>query len=190
MGVRRLLAICMAALAVAVMLISAARIAECQSLQTTKDYLMMDKRFSRVLLDHDQDVLKFYAARKRLAGRDAESSLSDAWFKMRIGGKLAPNVGITYGIISSFYEANEPVVFDSAPRGARVIISPVSESAPKTTPATWNLRTGQTFRIHFSKSGYQDSPEETITVTKDMPVVCRELKPLSPSMKAESCPKP
>lgn len=178
------------------MLAPAAGAADWKTLEAAKSNMMKDERFSSVLLDHDQDVLKTYAKQKDafsvkgLTGLDAEHSLSDAWFQIRMSGKLAPNVGISYRTLASFFEENEPVVFDSAPRGAVVIISPTGEPARKTTRDTWNLKTGQTFKIHFSKAGYRDTPEETIMVTKDMPVICRELKPLDPSVKPEPCPKP
>ena len=196
MDTRRRLAVWLIAWPMLGIMAPAAGAADWKALEAAKSSMMKDERFSSVLLDHDQDVLKAYANKgdafsvKGLTGADAERSLSDAWFQIRMSGKLAPNVGISYRTITRFFDANEPVVFDSAPRGAVVIISPTGEPARKTTRDTWNLKTGQTFKVHFSKAGYRDTPEETITVSKDMPVICRELKPLDPSVKPEPCPKP
>ena len=196
MDIRRHLAMWIIPWTVLGMAAPAANAADGKTLGAAKSKMMKDERFSSVLLDHDQDVLKAYAKQndafsvKGLTGPDAEHALSDAWFQIRMSGELAPNIGISYRTIASFYEENEPVVFDSAPRGALVIISSSGAPARKTTRDTWNLKTGQTFKIHLSKTGYRDTPEETIMVTKDMPVICRELKPLDPSVKPEPCPKP
>lgn len=156
--------------------------------------LRKDPALPNVVADHDRKVFRGYYPEYRKMFNDRElrpddvaDSLSNAWIKLRL--PLKPNMGIDSLMVAYFYQENEPLVIDSAPRGAVIHITPNDLPGQKTTRNTLNLKVGQTFKIHFSMAGYSDTKDETIVVQRQSPVFCRELDPVDSTRTREKCPK-
>jgi hypothetical protein len=101
---------------------------------------------------------------------------------------VAPDTGITKNRLDEFLIRAEPIVIDSAPRGAEVKLIPDGGYGPIKTRNTVFLKHGTQLKLHFSLPGFADY-EDTITAADTNSVVCRELRPLDPKTPKSSCPK-
>ena len=172
------------------LLISCAPVFGRHSFGDTDSELSKGDKVARTVIDHDRTVL--VEAQRNLPATlersDAESSLSRAWLSVRRTQVKDPTRGITMADIASFFQENTAVVIDSAPRNAKITITPTGSGVEMiTTRDTVNLKIGETFKIHFALSGYRDK-DETITVSQRTSFVCSELEPATPSSAKSKCP--
>jgi hypothetical protein len=166
-----------------------------QKYSEATDSLKKSQRLSSVVLAHDQDVLeKTYTdlgpkfEQHGLTSDDSAKALVGAYYILRSSKSLAPDVGLTREHLYDLFNTVQPIVIDSAPRGAEVQLIPDGGGGPIKTRNTVLLKPGQQVKIHFTMVGFKDR-DETITADQSTSVICRELQPLDSRTPQPRCPK-
>ena len=159
------------------------------------DSLKNSKKVASIILTHDQEVLqRAYTdlepqfQKRGLTESDSATALVDAWYTLRFSNTIAPDVGLTMNNLDDFFSKVQPIVIDSAPRGAVVQLSPDGGYGPIKTRTTVLLKAGSQVKLHFSLPGFEDY-ESAITAGQGDSVVCRELQPVDPKTPRQTCPR-
>lgn len=161
----------------------------------TSEILKRNTKISSVLLLHDQEVLQSAYGelgprfeKQGLTEEESAKAITTAWYIMRSSNAISQDTGLTRAHLNDFFSVVQPIVFDSAPRGAQVQLIPDGGDGPIKTRNTVLLKTGIQIKVHFSLLGFADY-EETMIAGPTNSVVCRELRPLDPKVQKTPCPK-
>jgi len=136
------------------------------------DSLKKTQRLSSVIVDHDQEVLETVYTnvkprfeKKGFTSDDSAAAVINAWYTLRYSKHIAPDTGVTTSSLNGYLTTAQPIVIDSAPRGAEVKLIPDEGLGPIKTRNTVFLKPGTQFTLHFSLPGFADY-SDTITAVE------------------------
>ena len=119
---------------------------------------------------------------------DSAKILANAYFALRSSKSLHPDEGLTKENLDQFWTQAQPIIVDSAPRGALVQTVPDGGYPAMPTRCPVLLKPGQQIKIRLTLAGYKDY-EEIVIAGQTKPVICRELQPARPEFPKSRCPQ-